>query len=439
MNTAALYQHRWTLIRMPLALFAIALASAVWWWWYPIPPTRLIISTGQADGAYQFHASRYAEALARRGIQLDVLLSDGSPQNLERLRAVPASADLALVQGGFGWSSAVGPGIPKAPVQTLANVDIEALWLFSQGVPLTTLTDLDGLRVAAGPEGSGHRNLLRRLLAQERVPPEDIRWSDLSGLPARDALLRNEVDAVFMVSAPRSPGVEGLLAAPGVRLATLQGTGAIAERNKYLESRLLPQDGMGANLPSVDTSMLTTPTHLLAREDLHPALKRVVTAVALEVHGEGGPFHRAGEYPTLHASDFPSAPESRSVMLRGPNLFERHLPFWWAQVAKRLLLIGLPVLLVTTLLLLLVPAWLRWRLEGHVMRWYGELRFIEHDLAHHNVDIGGIELSRINTRLKKMEAAIAAMPLPKELAQRWHTLLQHVDFVRRRLRSYRGR
>ena len=439
MNTAALYQHRWTLIRMPLALFAIALASAVWWWWNPIPPTRLTISTGLADGAYPLHASRYAEALARRGIQLDIQLSAGSPQNLERLQAHPATADLALVQGGFGWSSAVGPDVPKAPVQTLANVDIEALWLFSQGVPLTTLTDLDGLRVAAGPEGSGHRNLLRRLLAQERVPPEDIRWSDLSGLPARDALLRNEVDAVFMVSAPRSPGVEGLLAAPGVRLATLQGTGAIAERNKYLENRLLPQDAMGSNLPSADTSMLTTPTHLLAREDLHPALKRVVTAVALEVHGQSGPFHRAGEFPSLRASDFPSAPESRRVMLRGLNLFERHLPFWWAQVAERLLLIGLPVLLVTALLLLLVPAWLRWRLEGHVMRWYGELRFIEDDLASQNLDVGGMALSHIHNRLNHMETAIAAMQLPEELAQHWFTLRQHVEFVRSRILEYRGR
>ncbi|MDZ4290653.1 MAG: TAXI family TRAP transporter solute-binding subunit [Hydrogenophaga sp.] len=184
MNTAALYKHRWTLLRMPLALFAIALASAVWWWWNPMPPTRLTISTGLADGAYPIHASRYAEALARRGIQLDVQLSAGSPQNLERLQARPATADLALVQGGFGWSSAVGPDVPKAPVQTLANVDIEALWLFSQGAPLTTLDQLGGLRVAAGPEGSGHRNLLRRLLAQDRVPPEDIRWSELSGLPA---------------------------------------------------------------------------------------------------------------------------------------------------------------------------------------------------------------------------------------------------------------
>jgi TRAP-type uncharacterized transport system substrate-binding protein len=439
MNTAALYQHRWTLIRLPLALFAIALASAVWWWWYPMPPTRLIISTGQADGAYQFHASRYAEALARRGIQLDFQPSAGSPQNLEHLQASTAATDLAFVQGGFGWSSAVGHDVPKAAIQTLANVDIEALWLFSQGTPLTALTQLDGLRVAAGPEGSGHHNLLRRLLAQDRIPSEGIRWSELSGLPARDALLRHEVDAVFMVASPRSPGVKALLAAPGVRLATLQGTGAIAERNKYLESRLMPQDGMGANLPSVDTAMLTTPTHLLVRETLPPALKRVVTAVALEVHAEGGPFHRAGEYPTLRASDFPSAPESRMVMLRGLNLFERNLPFWWAQVAERLLLIGLPVLLVTVLLLLLVPAWLRWRLEGRVMRWYGELRFIEDDLSSQHLDVGGMALSHIHNRLNRMEAAIVAMKLPKELVPHWFTLRQHVEFVRSRIREYRGR
>ncbi|EWS62594.1 hypothetical protein Y695_04174 [Hydrogenophaga sp. T4] len=126
-------------------------------------------------------------------------------------------------------------------------------------------------------------------------------------------------------------------------------------------------------------------------------------------------------------------------MLRGLNLFERHLPFWWAQVAERLLLIGLPVLLVTALLLLLVPAWLRWRLEGHVMRWYGELRFIEDDLSSQNLDVGGMELSHIHNRLRRMEAAVATMQLPEELAQHWFTLRQHIEFVRSRILEYRGR
>lgn len=439
MNSATLYRHRWLMIRLPVALVAAALAGLAWIWLYPMPETRLTISSGQPDGAYRLFADRYAQAFARHGIALTIETSDGSQQNLERLRHSPAQADLAFVQGGFGWSSQPGQPERLGGVQTLASVDIEGLWLFSRDSALTSLEGLAGLQVAAGPQGSGHRVLFQRLLSQQRIGLNEVRWSPLSGAAARDALIRHEVDAVFMVASSQAPGVLALLTTPGVHLAMLQRTAALSERNGFLETRLLPQDGLGRNLPAADTPLLTTPTHLLAREDLNPALKRMATAVAMEVHGQAGPFHRAGDFPNLRRSDFPAAAQARQVLGGGLNRLERLLPFWWAQVVQRLLVICVPLLLVAGLLFLFIPALLRVRLESRMTRWYGELRFIEHDLAHHNVDIGGIELSRINARLKKMEAAIAAMPLPKELAQRWHTLLQHVDFVRRRMRSYRGR
>jgi TRAP-type uncharacterized transport system substrate-binding protein len=404
-----------------------------------MPPMRLTLSAGQPDGAYQQHALRYAEAFARHGITLTILSSPGSAENLLRLQSRPEQADLALVQGGFGWSSPSSEPAGLPSVQTLASVDIEALWLFSRDEPLSSLTQLSGLRVAAGPEGSGHRAMLRRLLQQQRVPSEALTWSSLSGTAARDALQRREVDAVFMVASPSAPGISALLAAPGVRLVALQRTAALAERNNYLEHRLLPQGGLDRQQPPADTPMLTTRTHLLVRQDLDPALKRLATAVALEVHRTAGPFHRAGEFPALRFSDFPSAPEARQVLSRGLVGLEWLLPFWWAQVLQRLLVICVPLLLVTALLFRLVPAWVRWRLESRVVRWYGELKFIENDLTTQSVDVGGIELARINARLREMEQAIGSIQLPPELAQRWYTLQQHMAFVRGRIRVYRGR
>ena len=77
--------------------------------------------------------------------------------------------------------------------------------------------------------------------------------------------------------------------------------------------------------------------------------------------------------------------------------------------------------------------------ENRVTRWYGELRFIEHDLANNAVNLGGMDLSRIHGRLNGMEMAIVGEGLPPELAQRCYTLRQHVNFVRQRIREYRGR
>ncbi len=437
MATATLYRYRWLLIRLPIGLATLALAWLLWAWLYPMPASQLTISAGPRDGAYHPVATQYAAALARHGIQTEVLESEGSAQNLQRLKANPAQADVALVQGGFGWSSQSTETAAISAVQTLANVGIEAVWIFSRQRELHSLLQLRGLRVAVGPEGSGHRVLAQLLIRQQRIKPEELRLSPLTGLRAAEGLVKDEIDAIVMVAAADSPAIGKLLRTPGVYLAALHRTAAIAERNHFLEPRLLAQDALGPGLPARDVTLLTTHTHLVVRHDLSPALKRIMTMAAMQVQTGGGPFHRAGDFPALRRSDFPSAPQAREVMGHGLNALERLLPFWWAQVVERLVIVCVPLAVLAWWLSLLIPAWLRWKLESRVTRWYGELKFIENDLASRS--LSDLDMSRLNQRLARMDSAISTLPLPRELAQRWYTLHQHVDFVRHRIYSLRGR
>ena len=80
---------------------------------------------------------------------------------------------------------------------------------------------------------------------------------------------------------------------------------------------------------------------------------------------------------------------------------------------------------------------MRWRLESRLTRWYGELKFIENDLS--GDTISGLALRRFNERLARMDTALASLKLPAELAQRWYTLHQHIEFVRQRVSGMRGR
>ena len=65
----------------------------------PAPPRHMTITTGGESGAYYIYAKRYAELLAANGITLEVLTSEGSAQNLERVSQ--GEADIGLVQGGI--------------------------------------------------------------------------------------------------------------------------------------------------------------------------------------------------------------------------------------------------------------------------------------------------------------------------------------------------
>lgn len=437
MFVARLYQNKWLLIRLPVLACALALAIFLWAFVWPMPPGQLSITTAGAPGAYHELGLAYARQFAERGVMLEVQTSEGSQQNLERLRASQSPSDLAFMQGGFGYLGTSGERRERSRVETLANVDIEGAWLFTRNRTVTSLAQLKGLRIAVGPPRGGSRRVALRLFDQARIDLKSVTLSSQAGPEAVAALEQGAVDAVFFVAAPESGTLKRLLAMPGAQLASLGKSAAIAERNPYLEPRLLAQGALGNGLPLRDTTVLTATASLVAREELHPALKRLAIAVSAEVHTAASLFHKAGDFPSLRRMDFPSAPEARASLAEGLPFLERTLPFWWAQVAERVLLIGLPIALIAWWLMRLLPTLLRWTLESRLSRWYGELKFIENDLS--QAQVPGLDLARFLVRLNAIDRDLLDFRCPKDLMLRSYVLRQHVEFVRQRLYTVRGR
>lgn len=433
----SLYQNKWLLIRLPIALAAGAFAAYLWTVHFPMPPTTISITTAGMPGSYHSLGLRYAERFAEHGVTLEVLPSEGSQQNLERLRATENPAELAFLQGGFGYLGTSLERRERSQIETLANIEIEGAWLFTRQRPITALAQLKGLRIAIGPVGSGSRRVALKLLEQAQIGAQDVTLSAETGPTAAAALILELVDAVFFVAPNDSATLQILLTMPGAQLASLSKTAAISERIPYLEPRLLAQGALGRGLPPRDTTVLTTTASLVAREELHPALKRLAVAISTEVHTTPGLFHRAGEFPSLKRLDFPSAHIARNTLTHGLPFLERKLPFWWAQLAQRLLFLVFPIALVAYGLMRFIPWMLRWAMENRLARWYGELKFIENDLS--QADVPGIDLAKFLQRLNVIEKALLDFRCPKDLMPRCYRLRQHIDFVRLRLYSVRGR
>ena len=437
MRMAWLYQRKRLLIQLPVAAIATVTMALLWLFVYPMPPDYLSITSAGKDGAYHRMAQRYAEVFASYGVQLDVLVSEGSQENIERLSSVPAASDLALMQGGFGYLGAAGEKRDRSRIETLANVDTEAIWIFSRNRTITSLTQLQGLRVAVGASRSGNHKVAMKLFNQARLDVKNLILLPLMGPESVNALALGLVDVVITVIPRESNTLKLMMAVPGIQLANLQKTAAITERNRYLETSLLAQGALNANLPTKDTSMLTMSTSLVAREGLHPALQRMAVAVAMEVNSKSSLFHRSGDFPSLRRVDFPTAPMARTTLAHGLPWHERLLPFWWAQFAERLLLLALPILLVALWLMRSIPDYMRWALQSRVNRWYGELKFIENDLSQQSVS--GLDMTRYLSRLNTIDASVLAFACPKDLMARCYTLHQHIEFVRQRLYRMRGR
>lgn len=441
MAAARLYQRKWVLIKLPLAIVALAVMALVWTRWMPLPTTQLTLTTAMPDGAYYAWGQRYAAEFARHGVTLRVLSSEGAQQNLLRLQGQEQPvADLAFMQGGLGQpGSSAERGTGVTLIRTLAMVDIEPVWIFSRYNWLDSLQQLQGQRVSLGPRGSGTHKLALALLEQVRLTPADMTESPLTGMAALQAMQQGTLDATIMVASLQAPVVKALLKAPGIFLVQIKRSAALTERLPYLQPRLLGQGALDADgtVPARDATVLTTTASLVSRADLDPALQRLATRVAQQVHGGGGLFHRPGAFPSLKRVEFPASAEARRTLLHGLPWLEEELPFIWAQILVRVLLICVPIAMIALWLAHLLPAWLRWLMESRVTRWYGELMYIEHEMA--QVGISGLDLSNHLGRLNRMERSMAAFVTPVYLMPRWYMLREHIDFVRTGLYRKRGR
>jgi uncharacterized protein len=439
MNWGRMYRLRFWVVFLPVCLIALALFFWLGWSVFTPAPNRITITSGAKDGMYYAHAQRYAQAMREYGLTVDVLESAGSAQNIERLRDTKNPAQIGFVQGGFGQIDRAIPSEARTNIQTVANVDVEPVWIFSRSKDVDSLLQLQGMRVSIGQVGSGSRLVAIKLLEQVRLEPKDLLVSETTGLGAVKALTSGTIDAAIFVASANAPIVAAMLAAPDVHLVTLKRSAALIERIPYLEPRLVAQGMLTANglQPEQDSVMLTTIASVVVSENLHPALKRLTASVARQVHREAGLFHKAGDFPNLKRIDFPSAPDARSTLLHGLPWIERHFSVTTAQWVWRLSLIGLPLALLCWALCYFVPAFMRWTIESYVNRWYGELKFIEHDLE--TSKMSGLDFAKHNIQLRAIDSAVSQFDAPPEFMKRLFMLQKHTDFVRQKLISQRGR
>jgi len=140
----------------------------------PIPPRTLTMTTGMEGGSFVVLGERYRQVLAREGIQLQLLASSGSIENLTRLKdesKAPtelfelsmADAGKALKEGRLDAVMTFGSA-DSALVMELINAPGIQLMSFSQAEAYTRL--FPDLSHVVLPKGV--------LNPSKRWPPEDI-------------------------------------------------------------------------------------------------------------------------------------------------------------------------------------------------------------------------------------------------------------------------
>jgi TRAP transporter TAXI family solute receptor len=228
------------------------------------------LASGSAQGVYLPLAQGIARVGRQAGVEIRVLPSEGSRQNLAWL--AEGRADLALVQSDIAWEAYSGRGgfsRPLTGLRAIAPLYIEAIHiLIHRPLYIHRIEDLRGKRIAVGPAGSGTEANAAQVLGAAGITLDEVAARHLTIQEAMAALRRGELDAAFVTSGVPSAAVAGVLADGSASL--FEPDGDLMDRLRealpfFLNKNIEPSDypGLGEQVTTAGVQAL-----LVGRGDL---------------------------------------------------------------------------------------------------------------------------------------------------------------------------
>jgi TRAP transporter TAXI family solute receptor len=313
--------HRRIWINRVVALVAVAavIVTAVLWFSRETNKRHyLTLAAGDPAGHRYQIAQALCEEAERQGLQIELLASQGSREDLERL--VAGKLDVALVGGEVGHD--------QEEVRQVATLISEPLHLFARG-DIDKPTDLRGKRVGMGGELTGTRHVATRLMRFVGLKPGRD-FTDLGLSPSQlERLTADQLpDAFFVISSLPWQAGEKFVREHGYRLIELPFGDALSLTDREMHDFVIPAFSYGAEpaVPPAPLHTVATPMLLIAKKDLSSGAVERLMEVLFE-HS----FARRASLPPLDASavlrlhDFHIHPGTLAYLRRGAPIVNEQM------------------------------------------------------------------------------------------------------------------
>ena len=441
-----------------VTIIAAICLLAVIWFVESAPPRTLTLTSGPTGSTFRQFADSarnqksYLPILARHGVTLQVLPSEGSQENLQRLEDPHSGVDIGFVQSGPAGSEIQRPGPAGAPAGavpdgmtrdakldcliSLGSIAYQPLWIFYRSpTRISRLSELAGKRIAVGDLGSGTHVLALALLQANGITGAPTTLLNVDADDATAGFLAGKIDVVFFMgdSAPITTLLT-LVRSPEVKVFSFTQADAYVRRFTYLNKIVLPAGSLdlAENLPAEDIVLIGPTVELVARKGLNPALSDLLIEVAQEIHGDAGRLQKRGEFPVPLQHEITMSDDALRYYKSGKSLLVRTAgSLWLASVINRALVVFLPLLLVLIPVVRFLPIAYKWRIQLRIYRCYRPLLLLERDAsgtltAEQRQDLLG--------RLDEIEGAVNRLRVPASFADQFYSLRGHIAFVRARLK-----
>lgn len=414
-----------------ILIISLAISLAVFLSFNTAAPNTITITSGPNGSTFQKNAEKYKKILAKEGIKLKILPSEGSADNLKKLINPKIDVDVGFIQGGEV------DGINIDNLFSLGSISYQPLMIFYRGKPKTLLSDFKGQRIDIGQEGSGTQALALALLKLNGIEPKgDTVFVNTPPGDSVQALLQNHIDALFLMGdSVATDVIHQLLHTPDINLFSFSQADGYTRRINSLNKLELPQGAIdfGKNTPADNVYLIGPTVELIARKSLHPALSDALLEAAREVHGSPGLFRKRGEFPAPVAHEFQMSSDATRFYTSGKSFLYRILPFWLASLVNRILTVVVPLVLLLIPGLKIIPTIYRWRIQSRIYPWYKNLLEIERDAFKPSVDSN--ELEKLLNTLDHIDESVNKIKIPASYGDLFYALRGHISFVRERLHA----
>lgn len=382
------------------------------------------MATGPADSTYGLAGERYRQILARDGVRLHLVPTNGAVDNIRLLNDPRSGIEAGFVQAGT---------VTERDTQGLVSLGTlfyQEAWLFCHCPdPVPPPKQWSGWRVSIGPIGSASHSLALKLFTLNGVDTEQLQLFAYPLEKTAQALRTGQLDAALIVTGWDSPVVQSLARAPDIQLLGFARADAYVALYPVLSKLVLPRGvaDLAANRPPQDTPLIASKASLAVRGDVHPALQFLLLRAAAEVHSRPAMFQRAGEFPAAEEIDVPLSNEARNFYRSGPTFLQRTLPFWLAEFVQRIMILILPLVGIVYPLWSLAPKLYFWLRRRRLYPIYHELKLIEDELR---ATAAPSVRSALVARLDDLERRTREMAMPGLLKESVYRLRTNIHALR---------
>lgn len=386
-------------------------------------PKKIILLTGDSKGAYYSFGLEYKEVIAKEGIEVEVLTTKGSLDNIKLLES--GTGDIAFVQGGTREEN-------DNRLESLGSLYREPLWVFyKKDFVLDHLINLKGKTISVGPSESGTKKVSQYLLSLNDVTEQNSKILNYSFEEQAKLLKEGKLDAAFFVTGIDAKIVKELLLEKNIALMSFQNHLAYTYNVSFLTKVEIPEGliDIKENIPSVNTALVAPTAIAVARKGINPRLVEVFLMAAQKIHKKTKPG-MDGEFPSFKYIDFPLNEQADSFLRFGPSALFKYLPFRIAYIIDRFMILIIPLLTVLFPFAKVAPIIYQWNMNKKLYKWYDVLYEVDKNLKD---ETNTQKLDEGINKLKVLIDEVNKVSVPYVYKKDIYNLKMHISLVSKEL------